>query len=171
LMVGISLFITILGTMLGILIFEIRLQRKTLLEQETLDQLSFAAEYMGRSLRMAAKDEEGSCLGPTSPNYENPGGDPSIIRFLNHLQDDDCQEFFLDGTVLKYRKGIGASEEIFNLSPPKLGIQTLQFILSGGPPDDNLQPRVTISLETISEELPYPISFQTTISQRNLDKE
>lgn len=165
LLVGITIFSLIIGAIIGILVSGIELQRRSLLFQEALNQLSFAIEYMNRALRMARKDDGTfNCLS-SGLNYENPAG-VSTIRFINHLQGDDCQEFFLEGNTLKYKKGIGGSEEIFALTGPNIEVSQLKFLLSGESEEDNFQPRVTILLKV---ESPLKIELQTTVSQRNLD--
>ena len=166
LLVGIAVFSLILGSVIGIFISAIQLQRDFLKKQQVLNQLSFAIEYMSRALRMARR-EDGTfnCL-PEDFNYDNPGGTISKIRFINHLQGDDCQEFFLEGGSLKYKKGIGSTEETYPLTLPGLVIEELKFKLQGESSADNLQPRVTIFLKIGS---PLKIELQTTISQRNLD--
>jgi len=170
LMMGIALFTLLLGGIFGVLIFGIQLQRKSLVRQEISGQLSFSMEYMSRALRMAIRDEKGACLSSSDLNYENPGGNDSIIRFVNHLQGNDCQEFFLDGHTLKYKKGIGALEQLFDFSSPQLNVRNLEFYIIGQSSTDSFQPRVTISLDVNADELSSPLHLQTTISQRNLDK-
>lgn len=171
LIVGLTVFVLVVGAIIGIFISGIRSQRELLAEQDALNQLSFAMEYMSRALRMARR-ENGTfnCL-TTDFNYENPAGDSSI-QFINHLQDDDCQKFFLDGKTLKYVKdaGVGGINEELVLTSPNIVIDELKFELKGEAKDDspepNSQPRITIFLETSA---PLEIRLQTTISQRNLD--
>jgi type II secretory pathway pseudopilin PulG len=170
-LVGISVFIAIFAAISGLFVFTFKVQRKALVKEEALGQLSFALEYMSRTLRMAVKDSEGTCLSSTDLNYENPGGKLSSIRFINHLQEDDCQEFFLENNVLKYKKGIGATEKVYDLTSPSIEIQNLNFYLSGESVNDTLQPKVTIVLKTNAPDFSLPLDLQTTISQRNLDVE
>lgn len=176
LLVGMAMFVLIAGAVIGIFISGIRLQQQYLATQETLNQLSFAIEYMSRALRMAIKEKSDPevCLVEqgTGYNYEIPiiyqAGGESLgkgIRFINHLQVDECQEFFLDGTTLKYKKGAGMP---IALTSPRIEIERLRFQLVGQSGSDTNQPKVTISLKVIS---PVLIELQTTISQRNLDKE
>lgn len=168
LLVTISIFIVIFGAITGVLVFNIRIQRKMLIELEALDELNFAIEYMSRALRLAIK-EDGTfgCLDEGF-TYQSPGGD-SRIRFINHLQGDDCQEFFLENNVLRYRKGIGASEQVFALTSPDLLIDNLKFNLLGAGDEDNFQPRATMILRASHAKIRSPFDIQTTVSQRKLD--
>jgi len=162
LLVGITIFSLLSGAVIGILISGIKFQRHYLKRQQALDQLSFAIEYMGRALRMARKDDGSFGCLPAGWNYSNPSGEGSI-KFINHLQDDECQEFFLQEGVLKYKKG---AQEPLPLTSPNLQIEELKFQLLGQSGADLLQPRVTIFLRLSS---PSKIELQTTVSQRNLD--
>ena len=169
LLVGIAVFSLIFGSLIGIFISAIRLQKKSLAQQDALNQLSFSFEYMGRALRMARRDAGQECLSTQDLNYENPEGDSSI-QFINSLQDDDCQKFFLDNNTLKHTKDVGAdgANEELPLTSPDVIIDDLRFFITGESSDENpnSQPRVTIFLKVSS---PLNIELQTTISQRNLD--
>ncbi len=169
LLVSIGIFIVIFVVMMGTLVFGIRIQRRLLIEQQAVDELSYAIEYMSRALRLAIR-EDGSfnCLS-NGYSYQNPGGNVSKIRFINHLQGDDCQEFFLENNVLRHRKGIGASEQIFDLTSPGLTVTDTKFSLLGETSGDGLQPRASIILRISYPEGPSLINVETTVSQRRLD--
>ena len=109
LLVGIAVFALLLGALIGIFISAINLQKKALAEQDALNQLSFSIEYMGRALRMAIKDTDNNCIS-AGYSYENPSG-ISSIQFINHLQADYCQRFFLEDNTLKYIKDVADSPE------------------------------------------------------------
>ncbi len=193
LLVAVTIFsITILAAS-ALFTSAIRGQRTTLISQELLDQSSYAIEYMSRALRIATK--ELNCSDPLDPatcdpsnpphcltnkgygwNYETNPPDYDKIKFINHLQDNDCQEFFLENSThrIKYKTGEGE----FYLTSDDIRVNFLKFDLSGeyqGEPGnpDNLQPRLTILLE-VERKGPTPtenpkIKIQTSISQRNLD--
>lgn len=185
LLVAVTIFSIGIIAATGLLAASIRGQRTTLVSQELLDQTSFAMEYMSRAFRMATK--ELNCTNPLDPatcdssnppycltnqgygyNYEILDGG-SRIKFINHLQNNDCQEFYLEGNRLKYTTGSGD----FYLTAEDLKVTTLKFNVSGESQDNNLQPRVSILLE-VEKEGPTPeetpkIKIQTSVSQRNLD--
>lgn len=166
LLVGIAIFALLLGALIGVFVSAIKLQKMALLEQDALNQISFSIEYIGRALRMAEKENGAfSCLLNGS-SYDNPGDISSAIQFINHLQEDYCQKFFLDGNTLKYIKDIDIPEEEIALTSPDIVVEELKFQLLGELDNDDLQPRVTIFLKI---GFPINIELQTTISQRNLD--
>jgi prepilin-type N-terminal cleavage/methylation domain-containing protein len=177
-LVAITLFAIIIAAISGIFISTIRSQQKILATQQILDQTSYVLEYMSRALRMAKKDLTGDCIGTAGNNYIvllDENDNPSIIRFLNYK--GLCQQFQLEDNQIKERKSTDSTQNNLGgpieLTSPNLYVNFLQFSLSGEaqPPDDFLQPRVTISLE-IRKPLvafsPY-IKIQTSISQRNID--
>lgn len=182
-LVSISVFSIIISSISGIFVFSVKEQRKTLTSQILLDQTSYVLEYMSRSLRMARKQiaEEAQCLSQSGLNYEIPSayqeGGENLgrgIRFINQLQENDCQEFYLENGQLKYKKEIGTSEEkILDLTSGNINIISLRFNLSGKDQTDYLQPTVAFFLEIEgkggSVGTQPKIKIQTTISQRMLD--
>ena len=176
-LVAMFIFALVIGAIVGLFISGIRGQRNALATQRLLDQTSYNLEYMSRALRMALKEGQqdpllGDCLLEDGLNYEitNRG---SGLKFINHLEGDDCQEFFLENEQLKQNKS--NLPEPLLLTSNKLKITQLQFNLIGQlqPPADNNQPRLTLSLKiegrgSAAETMPK-IHIQTTISQRNLD--
>ena len=169
---AVMIFSLIIGAISGVFISGFRSQKSALSSQRLLDQTSYALEYMSRALRVATKqtDDISACLSQNGLNYENIPG-VSGLKFINHLEDDDCQEFFLENKQLKQKKN--NLTETVELTSSKLEITSLNFLLQGESQDDDLQPRVTIFLAVKGkgqkpEEQPE-LKIQTTISQRNLD--
>jgi prepilin-type N-terminal cleavage/methylation domain-containing protein len=165
-LVGMTIFSLLLGAIVGVFATAVKLQRKSFAEQEIINQLSFATEYMSRALRMAKRDDRGSCLSSVGLSYENSGGRQSAVKFINHLENDECQEFFLERQQLMYRRG---SKSPLPLTSPGLKIEDLRFKLSGASQSDQLQPRLTVSLTAKSGDSAHSLKLQTTVSQRNLD--
>ncbi len=115
---------------------------------------------MSRTIRMAKKDLTTGC------NFENPGGDLTKIRFLNHEKKD--QWFILDNGQIKEKKG--SATEFTALTPDIFQVNKLSFQLSGRCQTDDIQPKVTIVIEIQTKEVePQKLNIQTTISQRDLD--
>ncbi|MDP2864057.1 MAG: prepilin-type N-terminal cleavage/methylation domain-containing protein [bacterium] len=172
---AVMIFSLIVGAISGVFISSFRSQKSALSSQRLLNQISYALEYMSRALRMSSKQTADipACFSQSGLNYEITHSG-SGLKFINHLEEDDCQEFFLEGVQLKYRKKIGqAGEETLDLTSPNLQIISLNFSISGEGQEDDLQPRVTIFLAVKGkgqklEEQPE-MKIQTTISQRNLD--
>ena len=173
LLVAMTIFITVMGAITGIFIAGITQQRRILAYQSVLDEASYSLEYMGRALRFAKKEMlAGACLSQAGLNFEITHGG-SGLKFINHLQNDDCQEFFLENNQIKYRRKIDQPEEsILPLTSAKLEVSSFKFNLVGESQDDDLQPLVTIISEIKTIELPgqsQKIKIQTSISQRNPD--
>lgn len=178
-LVAIGVFLISIGIITGIFVTAIRQQRMALTSQTISDQTSFALEYMGRALRLAKKELAApTCLSQSGLNYEIPvayriGGNENIgtgLRFINHLQGDECQEFFLENGRLKYRSP--RWPQPLDLTSNKLEITSLRFVLAGKSQNDPSQPLVTIFLEIRSPLTTGPLQkmkIQTSISQRNLD--
>jgi len=174
LLVTIGIFSIVIGMVSGVFILGIQQQKVAFASQILLDQTSFALEYMSRTLRMAKKELSSIpiCLSQRGLNYEITRSG-SGLKFINHLESDDCQEFFLENGQLKYRKKIGQTgEESFPLTSSKLDVSLTKFNLTGGFQSDDLQPSVTISLQIKGKgelEGSQRIKIQTTLSQRNPD--
>jgi len=164
LLVAVLVFSLVIGGATNLLLSGIAGQRSSLAMQELLDQSSFVAEYMTRTLRQAQKDLGPTCLATRGLNYEvtQSGG----VKFLN-IQ-GQCQELFLEEGRIKER----LPAEQF-LTSDNLVVTSLKFLLQGESQDDNLQPRVTFAFEIegkgVKQESRPKLQFQTTISQRNVD--
>jgi len=171
LVVGATIFLLLLGGGLGVLVYSLRVQRKLLQKQQALGEIGlFDMEYMSRALRMAKRQSTGgSCLG-AGVTYEDSSGDGSAIKFINHMQDDACQEFFLseDGALMYNMDVEDPSSVSLALTSPKVDIRRLQFHIQE---EVEKQPRVTIAIEFTGEGLLDALTLQTTVSQRNLNVE
>jgi prepilin-type N-terminal cleavage/methylation domain-containing protein len=173
LLVVIFIFSLAIGSISGIFISGISSQRRVLEEQEILNEISYALEYMGRAIRMAKKDDISfggqirNCLSQNKANYETPT--PDQIVFRNYQ--NQCQRFYLssDRRVKEEKKTDGGGSIIsdLDLTSPNLKINSLKFRVLGERQEDYYQPRVTIFMEV--ERGGRKIQFQTTVSQRDLD--
>jgi len=174
-MVAVLVFSIIIASISGIFVFGIREQRKILTSQILLDQVSYALEYMSRSLRMAAKELNSpltTCLTTYGSNYETYDSG-TRLRFINHLQGDDCQEFYLENNQLKYkREAASTTPKTFELTSNDLKVTFLKFDLSGQFQTDNLQPRITFYLEIEGKGFPAAqpkLKIQSSVSRRMPD--
>jgi len=174
--VAIAIFFVIVSVPTGFFILSVRGQRKALISREIIDNSSYVLEYIGRALRMAQKDFDGSCidvnlnykntssriLGGT--NYSGPG-----IKFENYQAPPVCQEFFLDLNDLRLKESKNGASPL-PLTADDLEVATSTFQPSGQQQGDGLQPKVTILFEIQKKGQPgTKMKIQTTISQRNLD--
>jgi len=180
-LVALFIFSSVFSSISALFVSGIRAQSRTLASQQILREASYVIEYMGRTIRVAQKDDiEGvggigkDCLlGDRGVNYATttrPGGEIGI-RFRNYK--DQCQEFYRecgDGVCRLKEEKAGS---VSYLTSPNLNVAAFNITGSGWqqPPFDLLQPRVTIFLE-IKRVGPEPqprVRIQTTISQRNPD--
>jgi prepilin-type N-terminal cleavage/methylation domain-containing protein len=165
LLVVIAIFSIGIGSITGIFISGLSSQRRILAEQDILNQIGYAIEYMGRAIRMAKKDDISisgqtkNCLSGNKVNYETPT--ESEIKFRNYQ--NQCQRFYLSSNQIFEEK----DGTVLALTSPKIKVNTLKFKIFGESQDDTYQPRVAIFMEI--ESRGKKLQFQTTISQRDID--
>ena len=98
LVVVLALFVLLIDASVGIFVSIVRHQRRTLQEQEFLNQASYLSEYVSKSLRTALKDEAGNCIGQNRSylmtHLDASSGFYQGIKFF--AEDGACQEIFLD---------------------------------------------------------------------------
>lgn len=190
LIVATTVFLLVVGIAVAIFVSIIHHQRNILNEQQLLNQVSYAEEYMSKALRMAKTADDDACVPEgyiyllTRPNaslgyYEG-------LKFINQSDNDACWEFFLESLdpedpttpfVLKHIKNEG---EAIPLMSGNLEIDFIRFSIngsdgsiaesgsfSGATTDDEIQPRATIILGIKASDAEKII--QTTVSQRNLN--
>jgi type II secretory pathway pseudopilin PulG len=162
LLMGLGLFSIVIIAFLQLFTSAFKEQNKILSKLQLLDNGSYASEYMSRALRMARKDLLGTCI-PVNNNYIATANG---IKFLNYK--DQCQEFFLDGTILKTSKS-GFAQPIQSLTPSNLIAEALNFNISGEQGSDLLQPKVTFALKLKNNINGEILNIQTTVSQRDMD--
>lgn len=175
-LVSIALFGIISLILINVFIVSIKTQTRILQGQELVEQSSYALEYMGSKMRMAIKDETGSCIGLSNVG-KSYGLDTNSIIFLSpdsaNIDNYLCRQFFLDSNSIKERVSVdtsvpGGSGNI--ITSPSFNADNLTFYVKGD--ESNLQPRVTISIVMHKEDKGDNISkmiVQTTISKRQID--
>jgi prepilin-type N-terminal cleavage/methylation domain-containing protein len=174
LLISIALFSIVVGSIASIFISGLLSQRKTLAEQDILNQISYVLEYMGRAIRMAKKDDISfggiirNCLSQNRVNYETT---PTLDQISFRNYENQCQRFYLssEGRIKEEKKSDGSGPVISDLflTSPRLKVNSLKFKVYGERQEDSYQPKVTIFLEV--EESGRKFQFQTTVSQRDLD--
>ncbi len=182
-MVVLAIMVLITGTVMSMFISIVSHQKKILEEQELLTQESYTIEYVGRALMMAQQDVNGNCLGLNNKGYsyvltqyDAALGFYRGVKFINHLDNDTCEEFFLNSDnpnnpVFQEMKNNVQAE---NLVSDKFKIVHARFVLNGdkslssASQNDTVQPRITILLDitTMSSGSEQEKIIQTTVSQR-----
>jgi len=168
-LVAVTIFTLVVGSATGLFVSAIRSQAKILATQKLLDEASYVMEYMGRYLRMAKKDTGPTCLNTAGNNYENPGGSPTMIRFINYR--DECQAWEFSVERLSEDKDGGFVGWLTSEDLKVTSFEAIDSIPTGSWSEtDSYQPRVTLSLTIQKKPEGKPqIEIQTTISQRDLD--
>lgn len=177
-LVVVGVFSGLITLVSGIFLANFELQRKTMAIQKTIGEISYAMEYMGRSIRMARNDLDGSCISDVGYTYDlAQAGDG--IRFIDYK--NRCTEFYLDETedVIKKRVYDGEWKE-YPLTSGILKVKRFSAhsnILSGEPGLYEKQPSVTLLMEVaaikeeVAEQVWWETTLQTTVTKRRLDIE
>ena len=152
LVVVMGVFLFVVGGAFAIFLSIVQNQRNILTEQQLLNQISYAEEYMSKALRMAAAEPQpgNSCL--TDNFGDHPGyiylltrydlglGMARGIKFLNQSEPDtngdpQCQEFYWDkntGALMEQKYIDGDTEgSAVALTPTSLTIKSVRFIING----------------------------------------
>jgi len=161
LLVVTSLFGVLMTLVSGLFVTSLNTEQNILNTKRVLGEVSYASEYITRALRMAEKDHSGACISPGF-TYEITGRNG--LKFINSLRDYQCQEFYLESQQIKTDiEGI-----ISNLTSDSIVVSDLDFLISGASESDNLQPFVTILIESYMAKS-SKVNIQTSVSQRNPD--
>lgn len=176
LLVSLMAFSLVVGGASNLLLTGISAQRNSLATQELLDQTSYMAEYMTRVLRQAQKDLGPTCLSAGGLNYEVSSngvdwfadGTGNRVRFLSN--NGQCHQFLLVDSRIQEIISPAPGEY---LTSDNLEVLSLQFITLGSDQGDDIQPRVTFSMEIQGQgskpESKPSVQMQSTVSQRNVD--
>jgi prepilin-type N-terminal cleavage/methylation domain-containing protein len=149
--VSIAALLVLFGAISGTFIWGLRIQRQELARQDMLNQISYALELMSRTLRMAAVDSDGSCVG----EGKIFDAKTNEIRFKNGLKGGSCESFILSGGKINYNG--------YPLVSDKITVDALKFELIE---NTNSKPKVVIMMKVKVPGIKETI-FQTTISARN----
>ncbi|MFY9457702.1 MAG: prepilin-type N-terminal cleavage/methylation domain-containing protein [Candidatus Spechtbacterales bacterium] len=165
-LVAATIFAVAVGAISSLFVMSLRGQRNILAQQNLLDNTRFASEQMSRQIRMAQRDEVGSCTGDVGSTYGIGG---TRLAFIDYR--GNCLTYELSGSKLRTRPN---TEQAFvDLTSDDIRIQRLDFGVRGRLSSDGEQPRVTISIEAEaagqSRESSPAVILQTTVSARNID--
>jgi prepilin-type N-terminal cleavage/methylation domain-containing protein len=161
-LVVLVIFSIMLSAIASVFISGIKIQRNAIAQEQLLDQLNYAVEYMGRSIRMAKKST-GSCI-EAGTSYDPENSSATELKFLNEIDNvENCIEFSYDSGDKTIHK------DATPLTSDDVKITKLLFNVSGG---ENEQSRVTILIEAESKsgDPLQKMEIQTTISARDLNK-
>lgn len=161
LLVAITVFMTVITGLFGLLGSSVKYQNRILSSVELLNNISFSTEFIGRSLRMAQKDLVGNCSGMDG-NFKLISD--SHLAFLNSRQ--ECVEFYLDNnSILMKKNGIAQP-----LTSSGVNVVRLKFFVAGESQNDQSQPKITFLMKLLTKEkTPQEFNIENTVSQRQLD--
>lgn len=158
-LVVVLVFSVVIGSATSVFVSALKVQKYNLSHQQLLNQTSYVAEFMSRSIRMAKKDSMGCIDGS---NYQETA---SSIKFVTYH--NQCWRFYLENGTLKINKdGV-----VYELTSDDFTVNAFAVSVTGDGADLE-QPKVTISFNVtgnISTDNKPEINIRTTISQRNLD--
>lgn len=167
LIVAVAIFTVVVSGSSGVFISALRAQRVVLAEQNLIDNIRFALEFMSRELRLASRDDTGTCTGTAYMTYTNSSG---VLKFIN--SDGECVHYRLQGSAIQVSQNGGLSFSNLTFSSVAL-VTNLSFIISGESRGDHQQPRATILITAEStgglSEVTPKINIQTSVSARSVD--
>jgi prepilin-type N-terminal cleavage/methylation domain-containing protein len=162
--VAVSLLSIVIGAAFTFLASGIRIQRQSVGNQALIDQTSFLAEYISRSVRQAQKSSGGGGCPPDGWNYELVAIDK--LEFRDRA--GTCRTLSLNTS-----SGYGKIEEkkgpTIELTGSDIDVLGLTFVVDGEAQTDDRQPRVTFVIHAKAKGSNAEIFFQTTVSQRDFD--
>ncbi len=161
LMISVLVFALLAGAIIGLFMSSIKSQRTILKDQKIANEMSYIMEYISRDIRMAKKDNDGTCISAGS-NYSLNG---SAIRFLN--KDNKCHEYYFENNRIYEKKSedehsSGLSGTL--LTSWEMYVEELNFNKTAQ------QPRITINLKFRATDKDDSLILQTSVSQRNINK-
>jgi len=177
---AIGIFGILMVVLSGIFLSAMKSQIQIAYTQYLINDSNYALDYMGRALRMAQRDNDGTCVGVPRFGFDPSAGISSEIVFLDY--NSKCHKFFLDASDNKIKEIISDDETasrfpfvpVYDRTSERSKVLNLQFNVKGGTNVDDEQPLITIMMRSqantqSTESLPT-ITVQTSVSQRNLDK-
>jgi prepilin-type N-terminal cleavage/methylation domain-containing protein len=174
-LVSVTLFVVIMMAVTNIFKMVIDAQRNAIAAQNVQESLKYFFEITGKEMRMAVKNN-GDCdpskvpVGSVFGLAENSYGD--TLYFKNYL--GECVQYFLEKDyhdVLRFavsREQEGVRQVDF-ISPEKISIDSLHFVVRAGGSSYIYQPQVTMNMSASalsSSKFQADMTLQTTVSSR-----
>jgi len=184
LLVSLMIFSVSMGVVSQLFTFSLKAERMLASHAQLVNEMSYNMEHISRGLRMAKKSKltDPACLSAENINYETTthvyGSQTTYgIKFQNPTMSGtvDCVEYYMGyvsypGKAVLMERRSSNGVFLYDLPMNSPAVELLHFNISGTgwPQEDELQPRVTIYIETKGKEGQI-LKIQTTVSQRNLD--
>jgi len=164
--VATAVFSIAVSAISALFVVSVKTQRNVLAQQDLIDNTRYAMEHISRQIRMARRDETGSCVGK-SP-YTLTSSSANTLTFIDYR--GDCLTYNVTGGRINVKINAGAPVD---LTSDDIRVNSLYFEVNGEWAHDGRQPRVTIYLDAeaagATPESSPQILLQTTVSGRNID--
>src|SRR3989338_1018473 len=159
LLLAITLGAIVIMLISGIFAQTLRLQRRAFFIQRVQENLSLMLEAMAKEIRVSTI---------STPNTNCPSA-PVQLLTINHPVNGNIEYSLSLSDNSVHRKLLDSGIDTV-LNSTNVKVNRMNFCVSGNSLDDNLQPRVTISLtvQNANGTEIFPIDVQTTVSQRLL---
>lgn len=163
LMTALSIFIIVMTISMGSILGAFDANRKSRSLKSVMNNLNLAVESMSREMRYGQTYHCGSG-DVTLPQNCPEGG--TLVSFLS--SEAEQITYRLNGTALERRVGEG---DYVAVTAPEVVIDDLTFYVLGTDPEDTLQPKILIKIESHagSGRGRSDFTLQTMVSQRPLD--
>lgn len=176
LLIAVGLFIAVISIASVAFIQGLRIQRSTAALMEVNDNVSLVLEQMSREIRtgyrFCAADAPILNLDPVYTGHCDGLAD-NELAFINAL-DQEVSYRFEDEAIWKKVVFLGIPDDK-KITADNVKINYFNIALSGNDANDDLQPRITISLSvsptTVRDIKDVKINIQTTISPRLIKDE
>ena len=169
-LVSLLLFSIISTISINVFIIAIKTQDRIITNQELVEKSAYALNYMNDKIRMAIKDEVGTCNGSVS-NYGVGGDSISFLSFDPVNNRYICREFLLEDNIIKLRISTDETSislgDAVPLTSSDVNVSNLRFSITGD--DEVNQPRVTTAMTMSKLNSSMELTVQTTVSQRQLN--
>ena len=164
--VATAVFSIAVSAISALFVVAVKTQRNVLAQQDLIDNTRYALEHISRQIRMARRDETGSCVGQSS--YTFTASAPNTLTFIDYR--GECLTYDVTGGRINIIINGGAPVD---LTSDDILVNSLYFEVNGEWAYDVRQPRVTIYLDAeaagATPESSPQILLQTTVSTRNID--
>jgi prepilin-type N-terminal cleavage/methylation domain-containing protein len=162
--------------LVNIFVSTLNTQTRILQNQDLMSQSSYLLEHMGKIIRMAQRDDTGSCA-PTGESYKVENGIKSITFLAYDSQSSSykCVQFLLESNAIKEKRSTDETAANFGtaqaVTSSSVYVSDLAFNVTGDSLGDTLQPKVTIMINMRYNNASNPprLIMQTSVSQRKLD--
>ena len=166
--VAVAIFSMVMVIAMGALLSVINANRQNQAIQTAVSNLNLALETLSREIRVGSSYYCGISPGGATQDCSTGGESLSFLSF------DGFQIVFrLNSSVKRLERSDDGGTTFLFLTSPTVFLEEVKFYVSGSSPDDDIQPRVVITVsgyvEVGSQKEKSRFDLQTTASQRLID--